>query len=929
MVYWEKLRNSLFYIKLARLLLVSFWIPILLSLAFVSDANATDSNISISMDPNVDLPLIYGGFSSANLNISVSTTSSQGYTITLETRGTSNDLVSSLDNYSIIPTITLPNGVDSITPSEFPHGYGYSTDGQHYKPTPSVESDGDVMWEVDHSNAGVTDSYTMTFGAKISEDIMSGDYTRTFVITAISNGVQECPTNTICYSSNASDVEGETANQSVTSNTTVTLSAPNYIRAGYGFVGWTTSANGAETIYGPNQSVAIGDLSESGMTLYAKWVASSGNLQDWTGCATMSIGDVTALTDSRDNNTYAVVKQPDGQCWMMENLRLDFSNPNVTISTANTNNPNGTFVNSANAHPSSTNSFCSDNTVACLDSFRYNSDNVTSGEHYSYGVYYNWYTATAGNGKRETSTAGQKAEGDICPKGWHLPTGYGDSGNLAKLNAAINAGLSASVAAKNWRAYPNNFMLSGQYKPSGVTDQGGSGNYLSSTVSSSTSVNNLWIQPTQVKHTSNGSSKANGQNVRCMIDNNYTIKFDKNNSNTVSGEMSDQEAVYGIATHLNTNNFSIGLIDHTGYFFKEWNTKADGTGTSYADGAEVTSLTEVGQTITLYAQWEAITYVDVEVNFQEDEVTKVDFRNSTYGNQSVTTDGGTAIIAIGKPYQISLELDSEYDFDSWETSANGTLASTVGSVTTYTVSGSATLTANAKRRDGRLYLQRVTLASCPTTAVSAIDSRDNKTYTIQRLSDGKCWMLDNLRLDPSDLISELSSSNTNMPENSNFTLPESGFASSYALPKIDAANKDTVHTVFANGSGKIGVYYNYCAASAGTVCTNSSTAKATHDICPAGWRLPNGTKNTGEYKALYTAYGSSPANLKAAFAAPLAGYFDAATNAVRDYGNNTYIWSNAAYNNNKSYSLSIVKNTVNPEFGGLRTNGFPVRCVLD
>ena len=41
-----------------------------------------------------------------------------------------------------------------------------------------------------------------------------------------------------------------------------------------------------------------------------------------------------------------------------------------------------------------------------------------------------------------------------------------------------------------------------------------------------------------------------------------------------------------------------------GYSFAGWNTAADGTGTAYADGAEVVNLaSEDGVTVTLYAQW--------------------------------------------------------------------------------------------------------------------------------------------------------------------------------------------------------------------------------------------------------------------------------------------------------------------------------------
>ena len=41
-------------------------------------------------------------------------------------------------------------------------------------------------------------------------------------------------------------------------------------------------------------------------------------------------------------------------------------------------------------------------------------------------------------------------------------------------------------------------------------------------------------------------------------------------------------------------------------------------------------------------------------------------------------------------------------------------------------------------------MQTITTASCPTSRTLALDARDNRTYWVQKLSDGKCWMLTNL-----------------------------------------------------------------------------------------------------------------------------------------------------------------------------------------
>ena len=82
----------------------------------------------------------------------------------------------------------------------------------------------------------------------------------------------------------------------------------------------------------------------------------------------------------------------------------------------------------------------------------------------------------------------------------------------------------------------------------------------------------------------------------------YEVSF-KANGSDVSGSMSNQKCVCHTEFTLSRNEFS-----RTGYTFAGWNTRADGLGTSYEDGARVENLTLDGSTAVLYAQWQPITY---------------------------------------------------------------------------------------------------------------------------------------------------------------------------------------------------------------------------------------------------------------------------------------------------------------------------------
>ena len=291
---------------------------------------------------------------------------------------------------------------------------------------------------------------------------------------------------TICYNSNSSLSAGTMPEENV-GTSTANLRPSNFKRDGYGFAGWNTAYDYSGVTYGPEQKITLPDsISTSGLALYAVWVPSAGLLQNWNGCSSMNVGDVTALTDSRDNDTYAVAKLADNKCWMIENLRLDDS---AELSSTNTNNPSLPLNNSwyyddeqdtltTSNHLSSstsTSSWCTTSSDNCINQSMLSTDYTTlfadetpspsspTSIYYSYGNEYNWYSATAGNGTSNTSIDTSVA-GDICPAGWHLPRGglNEDSNEFMQLNTALGGDSGSKTATGElwglWRSYPNNYI---------------------------------------------------------------------------------------------------------------------------------------------------------------------------------------------------------------------------------------------------------------------------------------------------------------------------------------------------------------------------------------------------------------------------------------------------------------------------------------
>ena len=400
------------------------------------------------------------------------------------------------------------------------------------------------------------------------------------------------------------------------------------------------------------------------------------------------------VTDRRDDNDYTV-RYINGACWMTQNLRLS----------------GGRTLTSEDSNVTS--------------NWEFPDDSLTLGNTYiearsainsntSYGGYYNYCAASAGTVCSQTQA---NAFQDICPKGWRLPTNN-EMGSIINYASAFSP------------------VYSGYYRSGSLYSADSLGRWWSSTAENSDNQYRLYYNSGSL-NTSGGLGKYYGFSVRCIRSNpgTLTINFDSNGSD--GGSTASQQIAAGNTASLNANGFT-----RTGYMFTGWNTAADGSGTSYADGADYTVTPATGDaTVTLYAQWEKI------------PTTMQDFTLAHC--QQVAADG------------------------------NHTLT----------------------------------------------DTRDNNTYTV-RYINGACWMTQNLRLSGGRTLTSADSNVTR-----NWSFPSTSLTSG-------DSNTDARLVISSNTS--YGGYYNFCAASAGTVCVSASTQNdATQDICPRGWRLPNRSEYNG------------------------------------------------------------------------------------
>ena len=347
------------------------------------------------------------------------------------------------------------------------------------------------------------------------------------------------------------------------------LRAPNFAKTGYGFAGWSENpnavVNGSDKIYGPNEIIVGRELSYDGnreTTLYAVWVPSSGNMQDYS-CNVLPSGRVVALTDTRDNNVYTVSKMQDGNCWMMENLRLDAAN---SSDAGKAQGFGGIFTGLADSEDGDfrTNRSNSKYSVASVGASyrlpRYNNNNINIGgtnsngvplvaipecsddyvpdctanmtdhaEWYSYGNYYTWAAAMANTEAFSVEGASNSVNTSICPKGWSLP--YGGKSGTGLTNGSFSyldvqmggdgfAGedfVYDEEISNHWFSYPNNMVMAGYWSDMSG-ERGSFGTYWSRT-----NVSDIFAWRFMVTSYSLGYSnfhKTVASPMRCIIINN-------------------------------------------------------------------------------------------------------------------------------------------------------------------------------------------------------------------------------------------------------------------------------------------------------------------------------------------------------------------------------------------------------------------------
>jgi len=463
------------------------------------------------------------------------------------------------------------------------------------------------------------------------------------------------PTYKVTYNGNgATGGAAPTDNNAYAQSASVTIpGAGTLVRAGYSFAGWNSNASGTGTAYALGSTMTMGGAN---VTLYAKWTL----IPTYKVSYNVNGGSGTVPTDGGNYATGATVTvQGAGGIsrtgYTFAGWALNAAGTGTAYAAGNTfamGSANATLYAKWNLNPTYKVTYSGNGSTsgaAPTDNAGYETGKTATvsgaGTLARTGYTFAGWTLNAagtgtvygpGAGMTPTLTIGS-ANVTLYAK-WSLnPTykvtynGNGSTSGAAPTdNAGYEAGKPATVAGAGTLARTGYTFAGWTLGAAGAGTVYGPGAGMTTTLTMGSANATMYAKWTAIpyKATYSGNGSTSGT---VPADTNYTV---------------------GASITLAT----AGTLARTGYTFAGWNTKADGTGTTYAQGL---TLTMGAADFPLYGKWTAINYKIVyNGNGNTAGAAPVDNANYTVGAKATLAGAGTLARA-------------GYTFAGWNTQANG------------------------------------------------------------------------------------------------------------------------------------------------------------------------------------------------------------------------------------------------------------------
>ena len=871
-------------------------------------ANSIEFSATVEPSLNVTIPTnlvslnlnpANSAFSSQDLTVSVGTNNTTGYTLTMTAEGTDLTRTEALSgSYPTISTLASEVAESSFTPNRWGYRFSDNTTNTNYQPfttnLPFNES----------SEAVNNDSRTITFGAKVDTEQVPGTYELSLTFTAVAKAP-------LPHIQNYDSV--------------LCTSSPSLV--------YDVRDGNAYTI----QRLADGKC----------WMTSNLNL----------VGGTRLESTNSD--------VPDGYTLFNPYYTLPDS---LTITS-------GTSVNGFN---SDTEAFVF-NTGNITTS---QSDCTSSKPCNSYYSWLAATAGGKDNNGNDVTADGYNAAYSICPKGWKLPTSTTSNANAQSNNnwktgdwyalaTAYGADLESNYYQSSNTFYNNagpgttpNFLPAGYYSSGSFYYGGFGGFYWSSASRSSADAYFLSFDSSNVNSASN-NGRRRGYSVRCVLDEPPTMQ--EQTADTLAALLPNEGDSTTLRDARDNQTYTVANIN--GNYWMTQNLRFDIS--TYSMNTDTSNMAWSAQPDS--TTW-ASDYATPRIYKRGDSATSAD--RQTYGihynycaasagtncQSSDATNSGTTqnICPKGWTLPTQTQVGSIGTGNSTYVStfapvtgfidyANGTLypanygywwsATASDAIRQYSLGYNRTnLSRNLGDKRGGLYvrciltpeptMQSITSAELATAMPNDGDSttlkdvRDGNTYQVTKIN-GNYWMTENLRYlgDTGSASNSMTikTATTNINVDKTLSYGDLTSGNDYSEARIHIPNSTNDSSALAILTPEqIGVWYNYAAASAGTITGNSNSTEASYDLCPKNWHLPAGNSSAAGGIDSITSY-------KDAFSPVYGGRYDGGSlYSAATYG---YWWSATANNSPYRYYLYYDSGSLSTSSGGYRGYGYYVRCV--
>ena len=685
----------------------------------------TASSISLNVSPFGNGTSIYAE------SINVQSDCRSGYNLTIATPNGSN-LYPGGDSTETA-SFTAVDGTSALNSSNNTNKWGYTlttdaTSSTVFSPLSATES----ILRTSSQTASATDiddTLSIYYGVKVDNTVVPGSYQMANNSAIVYYLTMDTTCTQYTVSFNANGGIGTIADQGIQAGVETKLTSADALTPPTGgsytdadnntitgdpdkawtFWGWNTEVDGTGDWYKDREAVT--DLEDAGntITLYAQWAQPTladlttstpsgtektidhNEMQDMSPAACYNSDITTAvnapaatlldyrgkvITDdpltTEQPEQYTVSKLADGLCWMTTNLNLGRASVGENEDGAITLTSDDTDLATSTTFTLPAGDTASYTATGNLAKIRLTNTNSANAN----GVYYTWSAAVA-----NTSSISTNPTTSICPKNWDLPASAQYT-NLRNKSSYSSSNLTTAA--------PSTFLATGGFT-NGLNFYGATnyGHYWSSTSSSNTaayyaylSTSALTVSNSTGTSTSAGGNKYYRKNIRCVASQGTaTINFNGNNND--GGSTASQENIEINSTNLRSNGFT-----RTHYSFKNWNTAADGSGTTVANSAALSTLgLKPGSTTTLYAQWTPQRQIIYNDNCSYDNTGCATNQDTT--NTSNWTNAGSRLFLGSNTY---FTTRSGYAITSWNTARDGSGIS-------YSPSSSYTVPSNLSNPD--------------------------------------------------------------------------------------------------------------------------------------------------------------------------------------------------------------------------------------